>query len=131
MSLENGTNIFEYPSQSFVNERGNLVKGYITSIGSRYVFDFNYFTRDIGWKQFDTELDASYFGIWVHEKDRRVFTYLEGDLTEVTCSDREGFATEIQSMVAFYEPAPPAVRVVDRKCQLTLSYDKRPGLDIV
>ena len=46
LTLENGTNIFKYPAQSFVNERGNLVKGYITSIGSRYVFDFNYFTRD-------------------------------------------------------------------------------------
>ncbi|WP_282775477.1 hypothetical protein [Phaeodactylibacter xiamenensis] len=105
MSLENGTNIFEDPTQSFVNERGNLVKGYITSIGSRYVFDFNYFTRDIGWKQFGTELDASYFGIWVHEKDRRVVTYVEGDLTEVICSDQEGFDKETQSMKAFYNSA--------------------------
>ncbi|MCB9304336.1 MAG: hypothetical protein H6566_27180 [Lewinellaceae bacterium] len=56
--LENGTNIFEDPAQSFVNERSNLVKGYITSIGSRYVFDFNYFGKDTGWEQFDTKQDA-------------------------------------------------------------------------
>ena len=130
MTLENGTNIFEDPAQSFVNERGNLVKGYITSIGSRYIFDFNYFTRDSGWKQFDTEKDAGYFGIWVHEKDRRIVTYAEGDLTEVIRSYQEGFATEIQSMVAFYGPAPPAFRVVDQNGRISNIYHKRPGLDL-
>ena len=129
MTLENGTNIFEDPAQSFVNERGNLVKGYITSIGSRYVFDFNYFTRDTGWKQFDTEQDASYFGIWVHEKDRRIVTYAEGDLTEVICPDQEGFAKEIQSMEVFYGPAPPAFRGIDQNGEITHIYEKRPGLD--
>ena len=130
MTLGNGTNIFEDPAQSFVNERGNLVKGYITSIGSRYVFDFNYFTRDIGWKQFNTEKDASYFGIWVHEKDRRIVTYAEGDLTEVICPDLEGFTKEIRSMEVFYGPAPPAFRVIDQNGNLTNIYDKRPGIDL-
>lgn len=98
------TNIFEDPVQSFVNERGNLVKGYITSIGSRYVFDFNYFAEDAAWKQFDTKQDVSYFGLWVHGEDRRIATYAEGDLTEVTCPDQEGFVAEIRSMEAFYGP---------------------------
>jgi hypothetical protein len=129
MTLENGTNIFEDPAQSFVNERGNLVKSYITSLCSRYVFDFNYFVKDTGWKQFDTKQDASYFGVWVHVEDRRIITYAEGDLTEETCSDQEGFAAEVRSMEAFYGPAPPAFRVIDREGNLALVYDKRPVVD--
>ena len=128
MTLENGKNIFEDPAQSIVNERGNLVKGYITSIGSRYVFDFNYFTRDTGWKQFDTNQDASYFGIWVHEEDWRIVTYAEGDLTEVICPDQEGFVLEIRSMEAFYGPAPPAFWVIDQKGKVWNIYEKRPGI---
>ena len=128
MSLENGTTIFEDPAQNFVNERGNTVKSYFTSIGSRYVFDFKYCARDTGWKQFDTIQDASYFGIWVHEEERRIITYAEGDLTEVICLDQEGFTAEIRSMEEFYSPAPPAFRVIDQESNLTYIYDKRPGV---
>ena len=129
MTLENDTNIFEDPAQSIVNERGNLVKYYITSIGCRYVFDFNYLTKETGWKQFDTDQDASYFGVWVHENDRRIVTYAEGDLTEVICLDHEGFAAEIRSMEEFYGPAPPAFRVIDQKGNVINIYDSRPGVD--
>lgn len=127
MILENGTKIFGDPAQSFINERSNLVREHIPSIGSRYVFDFNYFTRETGWKQFDTEQDVSYFGIWVREEDRRIVTYAEGDLTEVICPNQESFATEIRSMEAFYGSAPPAFRVIDREGNLTYICEKRPS----
>ncbi|MBK8654702.1 MAG: hypothetical protein IPN20_12525 [Haliscomenobacter sp.] len=115
MTLENGANIFEDPAQCFVNVRSGLMKGYITFIGSRHRFDFNYFAKNTGWKLFDTRQDASCFGVWVHEEDRRIVTYAEGDLTEVTCPDQDGFLAEIRSMEVFYGPAPPAFRVIDRE----------------
>ncbi len=121
--------VFEDASQAHVNERGNLVKRYVTAIGSRYVFDFNYLTRDEGWEQYDTDQDAAYFGIWVHEEDHKIITYAEGDLTEVICPDQESYAAELQSMNEFYGPAPPSYRVIDQDGSLTRIYVERPGAD--
>ena len=56
-------------------------------------------------------------------------TYAEGDLTEVICPDQEDFSAEIQSMEAFYGPAPPAFRVIDQEEKLTYIYDKQPGVE--
>lgn len=63
----------------------------------------------------------------MHEEDRRIVTYAEGDLTELICPDQEGFAAEIRSMEVFYGPAPPAFRVIDWEGNLTYIYEKRPG----
>lgn len=73
---------------------------------------------------------ACYFVIWVHEEDRRIVTYAEGDLSEIICPDQEGFIAEIRSIEAFYGPAPPAFRVIDRSNgQRIKSFDKRPMVD--
>lgn len=49
-------------------------------------------------------------------------------MPKVICldQDQEGFAAEIQSMEAFYGPAPPAFRVIDREGTLTYIHEKRP-----
>ena len=59
------------------NERGNKIRrGFV--MGDRYAFDFKHCTALKGWRQFDTEQDASYFGVWVHTGKRQVVTFAEG-----------------------------------------------------
>lgn len=83
-------------------------------------------TREEGWRQCDTKQDSAYFGICVHEGERRIITDAEGDLSEVICPDQERFAVELRSIDEFYGPAPPAFRVIDQVGNLTYIYDERP-----
>lgn len=43
------------------------------------------FFKDIGGKRFDPKQDASYFGVWVHEKNQRITTFTEKDQKEAIC----------------------------------------------
>ena len=92
---------------------------------NRYVFDFRYCTSQDGWRQFDTDQDASYFGIWIHDTRRTIVTYAEGDLTVTECLDHEHFVTELEGLHDFYGAAPPAFLVIDDQGQLTEVYDER------
>ena len=64
--------------------------------GSRYDYDFGPCSSRNGWAQFDTPIDASYFGIWVHPERRQVFTYCEGDLTTHTPAIDPGLGPQLR-----------------------------------
>ena len=109
-----------------VNERGNTVTTEFCP-ADRYLYDFRVCTSDKGWKQYDTDQDAPYFGIWVHVEKRVVFSYVEGDCTTVECPTQESFVAELASMAEFYGPPPPACIVYDLTAGIrTEIYDKRP-----
>jgi hypothetical protein len=74
----------------------------------RYRYDFNYLTPSKGWKQYDTNQDAWYFGIWVNIAERMVFSYAEGDRTLVVYPDDEHLRDGLEHMAEFYGPPPPA-----------------------
>ena len=74
----------------------------------RYRYDFKLCKKSDGWKQYDTEQDASYFGVWVHPESRVIVTFAEGDETTVTCPTQEAFEAEIREMNEFYGSPPPA-----------------------
>jgi len=76
----------------------------------RYEYDFKRCKSADGWKQYDTQQDASYFGVWVHPERRVIVTFAEGDETTVTCPTQESFEAEIREMNEFYG-APPAFAV--------------------
>jgi hypothetical protein len=95
----------------WVNDRGNTV--YPGSHHSeRYEFDFERCKASDGWTQYDTDQDAWYFGVWVHEAERLTFTYAEGDITLVECPTEESFRAELADMARCYGPPPPAFRVI-------------------
>lgn len=77
--------------------------------GDRYLYDFDACTSEKGWQQFDTDQDASYFGVWVHREKRTTFTYAEGDRTLVVCEDDDHFREEIADMERCYGSPPPAM----------------------
>ena len=115
---------FTRPSDS-----GNTVHdmGY-TGIEERYKFDFDLCKPEDGWHQFDTNQDASYFGIWVNVEERAVVTFADGDLSVVVCEDDDHMRAELASMVKFYGSAPPAFIVIDEDGSRTDYYTDRPSV---
>jgi hypothetical protein len=127
------------------NELGNLIfrdgdadaKIGLSRGEDRYRYDF---TLDLhAWQQYDTRQDASYFGIWVNVKERKVFSYTEGDRTMVECPTLESFRAELKSMEEFYGPPPPSFIACDwigvnngkfvPEGNVEYFFDKRPTAD--
>ena len=109
-----------------VNNRGNSVFRSFRST-ERYQFDFKLCTTAKGWKQYDTEQDAWYFGVWVHPEKRFILTYAEGDITLVECPTEESYHAELKHMAEFYGAPPPAFITIEPETGvITRFYDVRP-----
>lgn len=117
----------EWIKNSWENEQGNTVHMLTVARGNdRYYYDFKACKSEDGWKQFDTDQDAWYFGVWVHMEKMITVTYAEGDETIVECETKESFKDELQSMIDFYGDPPPAFRHIAQNGQVTDYYDERP-----
>lgn len=92
----------------------------------RYQFDFKLCTRNNGWRQFDTDQDAHYFGVWVHIERRLTVTYCEGDVSIVWAPSVNHLRAELQAAEKFYGAPPPAFVVLGSDGTRTDIYDKRP-----
>lgn len=119
--------------QPWTNERGNLVTPSASGeYGGcdRYLWDFQRCKSSKGWRQFDTSQDASYFGVWVHVRRRKIVTFCEGDLSRVTCPTPESFRAELRSMCEFYGEQPPAWVAIDADgtCTRYLDAESRPAI---
>lgn len=88
---------------------GAVVKDrFVGPYADRYEYDFKRCNKADGWRQYDTEQDASYFGVWVHPERRVIVTFAEGDETTVECPTQEAFEAEIREMNEFYGSPPPS-----------------------
>ena len=100
---------------SFVNGDGEA---------TRYRYDMVLCPRSEGWKQYDTDQDAHYFGVWYHMERRVVVTYAEGDETVVICRTAEAWKAELAEMAKFYGDPPPAFVSLDTEAgTITNHYD--------
>jgi hypothetical protein len=93
------------------NPRGNTVYRMFLP-EDRYVIDFADDFAVEGWQQFDTDQDASYFGVWVNKAKRLTLNYTEGDWVLVECPTEESYRAEIVGMCEFYGEGRIA-RVID------------------
>lgn len=83
------------------NRQGHpMHRGFRSS--ERYVVDFAEDFAELGWQQFDTDQDASYFGVWVNPKTYQVMTYAEGDWSLDECGSPGHYNREIRAMIDFY-----------------------------
>ena len=96
-------------------------------MGDRYKYDAILKFKD-GWRQYDTDADASYFGVWVNLTTWQVFTYVEGDTTMTTVTTEEEMKEELAILEDYYGPPPPAFKSLDKDGTWTHYYDKRPTL---
>ncbi|KKK75288.1 hypothetical protein LCGC14_2875210, partial [marine sediment metagenome] len=88
--------------------------------GERYYWDFGPCGPGTTWKQYDTNQDAWYFGVWVHPEKRLVLTYAEGDLSLVECPSVETFKAELAAMEKRYGDPPPAAAVERLESELSV-----------
>lgn len=95
--------------------------------GERYRYDFELCRGCDGWKQYDTDQDAWYFGVWVHLGRKMVVTYAEGDEYVTSYPTAEALREELVRMAKFYGDPPPAFTVIDMDAKtITNVYDTRP-----
>lgn len=111
---------------SRTNERGNTITDTFFLERSRYYYDGS---LGPAWRQYDTDQDAWYFGVWVNVTERRILTYAEGDESVVTCPSADSFRAELESMAEFHGPPPPAFKVIAEGGTLTEYYDTRPTVE--
>lgn len=69
----------------------------------RYTFDFNECTYAKGWAQIDTDQDASYFGQWVQPWQRKVCSYVEGDVRVIQAESDAELAEYLRDLSAWNE----------------------------
>jgi hypothetical protein len=119
-------NLPKLEQSRFDNARGNAVLNLGLHQGERYFYDFEVCTPAEGWKQYDTDQDASYFGVWVQMESRWILTFAEGDVSLVQCPTVETFRAELANMAEFYGDPPPAFVCIDTNGQITNHYDQRP-----
>lgn len=110
---------------SEVNERGSTIERTFFEDGNRYNYDFCLCTKQLGWQQYDTDQDAWYFGVWIHQAKRQILTYAEGDETLVTCPTEEIFQAEIASLNEFHGKPPPAFISYDMSGNRIEHYDSK------
>lgn len=90
-------------------------------------FYFDYYINLKEWRQFDTDNDAHYFGIWVNLDTRQILSYIEGDIILTTCFNKECFKKELEEMSRFYGAPPPAVILLSENETVHL-FDPRPEI---
>jgi len=127
MSLEKVKSLIEAGARGTdrVNERGNKVSDCFAGSLDRYYFDSKLCAPSGGFEQFDTQQDASYFGVWVSREEMAIVTYAEGDLSLVACASADSFKAEIKSMEEFYGEAPPMATAIGHDGSVTKYYDDR------
>jgi len=114
-------------AETRTNGRGNTVADrFVGPNRDRYAYDLEICPASEGWRQYDTDQDAPYFGVWVHETRREIVTFAEGDEARISCATAESFRAELAAMAAFYGPPPPAFVVLDGDGTRTNVYVPRP-----
>ena len=113
--------------EPYTNSNGCVVTNSFHPCIDRYVFDFKRCDGGDGWEPYDTDQDASYFGVWVRLETRETVTYAEGDITHVQAPNEEAFKAELASMAEFYGDPPPAFRMITSDGQIIEAVGARPG----
>lgn len=80
----------------------------LLGIEDRYYVDYaEDFSPD--WRQFDTDQDAWYFGVWYNVRRLLTLTYAEGDCTLTVHPDKANFEQEMRRICEFYGPGVIAI----------------------
>jgi len=109
-------------------ERAKSERRYWHGDADRYFFDMAMCRSENGWKQYDTNQDAWYFGVWVNLSERQIVTYAEGDLSVEDCADDAALKAKLKEMEECYGDPPPAFTAIESTGQVTEFYDTRPSV---
>jgi len=99
------------------NERGNILQHSFLLGREREYYDSKLGAE--GWRQWATDQDAWYFGVWVHYESRQILTYAEGDETLIVCPTQESFDAEIAVLKEYHGATYLIFKVIDENGRLT------------
>jgi hypothetical protein len=111
-----------------LNPRGNQVYRWFRETSS---YRFASALPAQGYRQYDTDQDAAWFGVWINVEAGKIFTFAEGDCILVSCPTRAGFISELTHMESFYGSAPEFMRVLGEDGTVTRYVDVRPGAELL
>ena len=74
-----------------------------TSNGDRYQFDFERCNYKQGWAQVDTASDAWYYGNWANPLERKMVSYVEGDICETSADTDEEFCHLVRECIEWHQ----------------------------
>jgi len=94
--------------------------------GDRYVFDYTLCLPEDNWKQYDTDQDDWYFGVWLNAKMNLLVTYAEGDISVCHYKTAEKRAFINARLKEAYPIHPPAAVVYSSDGERIKVYDERP-----
>ena len=63
-----------------------------------------------GWRPYETPQDGRFYGVWIHDTERTVVTYIEGEEWTIKCPTDESralFSSQGYSSGNYIPPAPP------------------------
>lgn len=95
----------------------------------RYHYDAT--LLQLGYRQYDTDQDGWYFGVWVHLEWRMVVNWVEGEEVITVAGDHESFVAELRSMGEFYGATPAHIRAFHDDGTVTHYIDTRPGAELL
>ena len=78
----------------------------------RYCFDFSKEYKN-GWRQYDTDQDAHYFGVWYNPETMQTLCYCEGDISLRTYDIWDEFIAQMKELDKFHGGRPPSAIVGD------------------
>lgn len=114
--------LLERAEEKRKDDLGQSIRQTLLVAADRYLFDFG-LDRD-EWEEFDTENDASYFGIWLNKSKLQTLHYVEGDVSFTQCDSPESFDSEVAALCSFYKAA-PAFTSFDENWTATQYYQDR------
>ncbi len=112
-------------------DHGSALNVYFHEDSSRYRVESEICPSCDGWKQFDTDQDAWYYGVWVNPSLRAVVCFAEGDLYIQVSSSKEQFSLEIESLTEFHGEPPVTISALDSEGVLTRYRAERPDYTAV
>jgi hypothetical protein len=88
-------------TESRLSNQGNPMNCWFTTDGERYSMDFSYCGNRADWYQWDSKQDAWYYGQWVNPVTKQILSYIEGDISLISCQTPDQYRAELDAMTQF------------------------------
>ena len=85
-----------------INELGNTVIYSLPAGRDRYLYEREICPKAAGWRQYATPQDGRFFGVWIHDAERTIVTYIEGEEWIIKCPTEESFRAELDQLADFH-----------------------------
>lgn len=84
------------------NELGNTVIHRFPPGRGRDLYERRICPTAAGWRPYETPQDGRFYGVWIHDTERTIVTYIEGEEWTIKCPTDENFKAELDQLEYFH-----------------------------